>query len=187
MKLERSIYNLAKRLNRLDPLPPASHVPSSDNRTGLSHWKGRPVIALEDWVQIHGKLHSRLGYFPDDFDQTLTYMELPYYRYEYERKKRRLEEKRRSDGWLNNEVGFGPICHDSQGNLVDGLGNPINEEVVDVEEEEKQDRDEVLRLKLKQEQEDIQKWHSDYIRLMEHTKNSKYISHCADAEAQRIF
>ena len=187
MKLERSIDNLAKRLNRLDPLPPASHVPSSNNRTGLSHWKGKPVIALEDWIQIRGQLPSRLEYFPDDFDQTLTYMELPYYQYEFERKKRRLEAKRRSDGWLNDEVGYGTICHDSRGNLVDGLGNPIKEAEEVVEEEEKQERDEELKLKLKQEQEDIQKWHLDYIQLMEHIKNPKYISHCADVEAQRIF
>lgn len=185
MKLERSIDNLAKRLNRLDPLPPASHVPSSDNRTGLTHWKGRPVIALEDWIQIRGHLPSKLEYFPDDFDQTLTYMELPYYRYEFERKKRRLEAKRRSDGWLNDEVGYGAICHDSRGNLVDGLGNPIKEAEAVIEKEEWQERDE--ELELKQEQEDIQKWHSDYIQLMDNSKNPKYMSHCADAEAQRIF
>ena len=187
MKLDRSIDNLRKRLNRLEPLLPTSHVPSSNNRTGLSHWKSRPVIALEDWIQIRGQLPSRLEYFPDDFDQTLTYMELPYYRYEFERKKRRLEAKRRSDGWLNDEVGYGTICHDSRGNLTDGLGNPIKEE--EVVEEEEQDRDEVLRLKLKlkQEQEDIQKWHSDYIQLIEHIRNPKYISHRADDDAQRIF
>jgi hypothetical protein len=187
LKLNRSIDNLAKRLNRLDTLLPTSHVPSSNNRTGLSHWKGKPVIALEDWIQILGHLPYRLEYFPDDFDQTSTYMELPYYQYEFERKKRRLEAKRRSDGWLNDELGYGPICHDSRGNLVDGLGNPIKEE--DVDEEEEQDRDEELRLRLrlKQEQEDIEKWHSDYIELMEYTKNLNYISHCADAEAQRIF
>jgi hypothetical protein len=151
---------------------------------GLSHWKGRPVIALEDWIQIPGHLPSRLEYFPDDFDQSLTYMELPYYRYEYERKKRKLETKRRSDGWLNDEVGYGIICHDSMGNLVDGSGNPIKEEVI-----EKEDRDEelTLKLKLKQEQEDIQKWNSDYIQLMEYTKNPKYISHCIDVEANSVF
>jgi hypothetical protein len=190
LKLNRSIDNLAKRLNRLDPLPPILHIPSSDNRTGLSHWKGKPVIALEDWIQIRGHVSYRLEYFPDDFDESLTYMELPYYQYEFEGKKRRLEKKRRSDGWLNDEVGYGPICHDSMGNLTDGLGNPIKEEeVVEIEEEEEQDRDEELRLRLrlKQEQEDIEGWHLDYIELMEHTKNPNYISHCADAEAQRIF
>ncbi len=103
MNLERSINNLEKKLDRLDPLP-TSHVPSSDNRTGLSHWNGRPAIALEDWIQIRGQLSSRLGYFPDDFDQSLAYMELSYYRYEFEGKKRRLEAKRRQDGWLNDEV-----------------------------------------------------------------------------------
>jgi hypothetical protein len=63
-------------------------------------------------------------------------------------KKERLEAKRQSDGWLNNEVGFESICHESRGNLIDGLGNPIKEvedEVVD--EEEKQDRNEELRLR----------------------------------------
>ncbi len=189
MKLERSINNLAKRLEGLDPIPLTSFVPSSNNRTGLSHWKGKPVIALEDWIQICEQLTSRLEYFPDDFDQALTYMELPYYEYEFERKIRRLEAKWRSDGRLNDEVGYGTFCHDSRGNLVDGLGNPIKEAEEMVEEEEEQDTGEEfrLRLKLKQEQEDILKWYSDYIQLMEHTKNPNYISHCADAEAQRIF
>jgi hypothetical protein len=140
---------------------------------GLSHWKGRPVIALEDWIQIRGQLSSRLEYFPDDFNQTLTYMKLPYYRYEFERKKRRLEAKRRQDGWLNDEVGYGSICHDSRGNLIDGLGNPIQGAKV-LEEEEDQDRDEALRLRLKQEQEDIQKWQSDYIQLMEYQECELY-------------
>lgn len=183
MKLNRTIDNLAKRLERLDPHPLSPHVHSSNNRTGLSHWKGKPVIALEDWIQIRGQLPSKLEYFPDDFDQTLTYMEMPYYQYEFERKKRMLEAKRRSDGWLNDEVGYGAICHDSRGNLVDGLGNPIKEEAV----EEEQDTDEELRLRLKQEQEDTQKWHSDYIQLMEYTKNPKYISHRADTEANSVF
>jgi hypothetical protein len=189
LKLNRSIDNLAKRLERLDPRPLPSHVPSSNNRTGLSYWKGRPVIALEDWIQIRGQLSSRLEYFPDDFDQTLTYTELPYHRYEFERKKRRLETKRLQDGWLIDGVGYGSICHDSKGNLVDGLGNLIKEAEEEVEEEKEQDRDEELRLRLrlKQEQEDIEKWHSEYIELMEYTKNPNYISHCADAEAQRVF
>lgn len=190
MKLDRLIDNLAKRLNRLDPLCPTSYVPSRNNRTSLIHWKGKPIIALEDWIQIRGQLSSRLEYFPDDFDQTLTYMELPYYRYEYERKKRRLEAKRRSDGWLNEQVGYGIICHDSMGNLVDGSGNPIKEAEMRVEEQETQDRDKEefkLRLKLKQEQEDIERWYSDFIQLMGYTKNPKYISHCADMQANSVF
>lgn len=180
---------MAKRLDRLDPHLPTFDVPSSNNRTGLSHWKGKPIIALEDWIQIRGQLSSRLEYFPDDFDQTLTHIELPYYQYEFQRKKGRLETKRRSDGWLNDEVGYGTICHDSRGNLVDGLGNPIKEAEEEVEEEEDQDRDEELRLrlKLKQEQEDIQKWYSEYVELMEYLKNPNYTSHCADAVAKRIF
>jgi hypothetical protein len=187
LNLERAVDNLAKRFDMIDPLNSDDTFPSSDNRTGLSHWKGRPVIALEDWIQIWGHLPYRLAYFPDDFDQTLTYMELPYYRYEFERKKRKLEAKRRSDGWVNDEVGFGSICHDSRGNLIDGLGNQIKEAEEEIEEEEKRDRDDELRLRLKQEQEDIEKWHSDYIELMEYTKNPNYISYCADAEANSVF
>jgi hypothetical protein len=187
LNLERSIVNFEKNLDRLDSHLPTFHVLSSKNRTGISHWKGRPVIALEGWVQIRGQLSSRLEYFPDDFDQTLTYMELPYYQYEFEHKRKRLEAKRRQDGWLNDEAGYRSMCHDSRGNLVDGLGNPIKEADEAVEEEEGQERDEELKLKLKQEQEEIQKWDLDYIQLMEYIKNPKYVSHCADAEAQRIF
>jgi hypothetical protein len=39
---------------------------------------------------MRGQQPSRLEYFPDDFDESLTYMELPYYRHEFERKKRVL-------------------------------------------------------------------------------------------------
>jgi hypothetical protein len=190
LKLNRSIDNLVKRLDRLDPLLLSSHIPSSNNRTGLSNWKGKPVIALEDWIQIRGhSSSSRLEYFPDDFDQTLTYIELPYYRYEFERKKRRLEAKRRPDKWLNDEIGYGIICHDSRGNLVDGSGNPIKEAEETVNEEDNLDRDDELRFRLglKQEQEDIEKWYSDYVQLMRLTNNANYISYCADVDAQRIF
>ena len=180
---------MAKRLERLDPLPLISHVPFINNRTGLSSWKDKPIIPVENWIQIRGQISHRLECFADDFDQALTYMELPYYRYEFELKKRRLEEKWRQDGWSNNEVGYMTICHDSRGNLVDGLGNPIKEVEEVVEDEEKQDRDKELRLRLrlKQEQEEIEKWHSEYIQLMEYTNNANYVSHSADIEAQRIF
>ena len=115
----------------------------------------------------------------------LQKIELPFYRYEFERKKRRLEAKRRSDGWLNDVIGYGAICHDSRGNLIDGLGNQIREEVVEGKEE--RHRDEELRLKLQQDQEDIQKWHSDYSKLTEYTKNPNYISYFDDAEANKVF
>jgi hypothetical protein len=83
-------------------------------------------------------------------------MELPYYRHEFERKKRSLEKKRLSDGWLNDEVGYG---HDSWGNLVDGLGNPIKGTEMVEEEEDVQDKEELrIRLRLRKEQEDIEKW-----------------------------
>ena len=95
------------------------------------------------------QLSSRLEYFPDDFDQRLIYLELLFFRYDFERKTRRLEVKRRQDGWLNDKVGYESICHDSRGNLIDGLGNSIKEAEGGVEEEEGQERDdEELRLRL---------------------------------------
>ena len=54
-----------------------------------------------------------------------------------------MEEKRRSDGWVNDEIGFKSICHNSRGNLIDGLGNQIREEE-EVEKQE-QDRDEMMK------------------------------------------
>jgi hypothetical protein len=64
-------------------------------------------------------------------------MEFPLYRYEFERKRRRVEEKRRSDGWVNDEIGFR-----SRGNLINGLGNQIRKEEV---EKQEQDRDEMMK------------------------------------------
>jgi hypothetical protein len=160
LNLERSIVNFEKKLNRVDP------VPGTRNKSGLTSWKGRQIIPFDDWFRLRDTPYA-LGCFPDDFDQTLTYLELPYYQYEFERKKGRLETKRRSDGWLNDKVGYGAICHDSRGNLIDGLGNQIREEWV---EEGKQKGDKELKLK----QEDIEQWHSDYIELLEYTKNPNY-------------
>jgi hypothetical protein len=77
-----------------------------------------------------------------------------------------------------------------RGNLVDGLGNPIQEAEAEEDEEVEQDRNDEelrLRIRLKQEQEDIEKWHSDYTQLMEYTKNANYISYCSESETQKIF
>ena len=71
-------------------------------------------MPIDEWIKFRDTSYA-LDYFPDDFNQTLTYMETPYYRYEFERKKRRLEAKRRSDGWLNDEVGYGVMSVMIQG------------------------------------------------------------------------
>ncbi|MGH9977984.1 MAG: hypothetical protein ACRD8Z_19435, partial [Nitrososphaeraceae archaeon] len=65
MKLEKSIGNLAKKLDRLYP------EFSSENKTGLSHWKDKPIIPLDKWIELSNTPHA-LDYFPDDFDQILT-------------------------------------------------------------------------------------------------------------------
>lgn len=67
MKLERSINNLAKKLDRLDP------INASINKTNLSYWKNKPVIPLDNWIRVRGTPYA-LDYFPDDFDQSLTYI-----------------------------------------------------------------------------------------------------------------
>jgi hypothetical protein len=100
LKLEKSIGNLAKKLDRLDP------EYSSHYKTGSSHWKGKPIIPLNKWIKLD-TFHA-LNYFPDDFDQVLTYI-------------------------------------------------PENE----VPEKGK-------------EREEIKKWNSDFIELMEHTRNPNY-------------
>jgi hypothetical protein len=68
LNLERSIDNFAKKLDRLDP------VFHSSNKTSLSHWKGRPIIPMEEWIEIRNTPYA-LDYFPDDFDQVLTYIQ----------------------------------------------------------------------------------------------------------------
>ena len=51
MKLERSIGNLAKRTDRLYP------EFSSENRTGLSHWKGKSIILFDKWIELSNTPH----------------------------------------------------------------------------------------------------------------------------------
>lgn len=65
MNLERSVDNLAKRLDRFDP------VFEFSNKTGLNYWKGKPIILLEEWLAIRETPYV-IDYFPDDFDEVLT-------------------------------------------------------------------------------------------------------------------
>lgn len=67
MKLERSINNLAKKLDRLDP------IKASINKTNLSYWKNKPIISLGEWIKLRDTPFA-LDYFPDDFDQVLTHI-----------------------------------------------------------------------------------------------------------------
>jgi hypothetical protein len=67
LKLERSIDNLASRLDKFDP------VFHSRNKTSLRSWKGRPIIPLAEWIEIKNTPYA-LDYFPDNFDQNLTYI-----------------------------------------------------------------------------------------------------------------
>jgi hypothetical protein len=60
LKIERSINNLSKRLERFDP--------SADDDI---YWKGKEVIPLEEWKKLKGTPYE-LKYFPDDFHQFWT-------------------------------------------------------------------------------------------------------------------
>jgi hypothetical protein len=100
LKLERSIGNLAKKLDRLDP------IKASINKTSLSYWKNKPIISLDEWIRFRESPYA-LDYFPDNFDQVLSYI-------------------------------------------------PENE------------------LEKEKVREDIEKWNSDFIELMEHTRNPNY-------------
>jgi hypothetical protein len=65
LKLERSVGNLAKKLDRLDP------IHTSINKTSLNSWKGRPIIPIDEWIRIRNTSYAT-DYFPDDFDPILT-------------------------------------------------------------------------------------------------------------------
>jgi hypothetical protein len=67
LKLDRSIGNLTKKLDRVD-----SEF-SSNNMTGLRYWKSKPIIPSDKWIELRDGPHA-LDYFPDNFDQLLTYI-----------------------------------------------------------------------------------------------------------------
>jgi hypothetical protein len=46
---------------------------TSSNKAGLSQWKGKPIIPLVEWIEIRNNSYA-LKYFPDNFDQDLTYI-----------------------------------------------------------------------------------------------------------------
>ena len=100
MKIERSIGNLAKKLDRLYP------EFSPRNMSTLSHWKGKPIIPIDEWIKFRDTPYA-LDYFPDDFEQGLAYIP-------------------------ENELSEG------------------------------------------KEREVVKKWNSDFIELMEHTRNPNY-------------
>jgi hypothetical protein len=65
LKLDRSIDNLVKKLDRLDP------IQISINKTNLSYWKSKLIIPLDQWTKFRDTPHV-LDCFPDDFDRLLT-------------------------------------------------------------------------------------------------------------------
>ena len=67
MNLERSIDSLVKRFDKLYP------ETDFNNKTGLSRWKGKPIIPLDEWIEIRNTSYT-LNYFPDDFNQDLIYI-----------------------------------------------------------------------------------------------------------------
>jgi hypothetical protein len=65
LKLERSISNLTKRIEKFDSL--------NGNGNDSNHWKGKEIIPLNDWIQLRGTPYA-LQYFPDDFDDHTTFL-----------------------------------------------------------------------------------------------------------------
>ncbi|HZD36837.1 MAG TPA: hypothetical protein VE130_16650 [Nitrososphaeraceae archaeon] len=68
MKLEKSISNLAKKLDSFDDL-----ITASNNKTGLRYWKHKSIIPIDEWITIRDTSYA-LDYFPDDFDLGWTHM-----------------------------------------------------------------------------------------------------------------
>jgi hypothetical protein len=89
LKLDRTIDNLAKRLDRIIP------EFSNRNKTNLSYWKNKPIIPLDEWIKFRDTPYA-LDYFPDNFDQSLTYMTNEY-ELEKGQERRRDVEKWNSD------------------------------------------------------------------------------------------
>jgi hypothetical protein len=79
---------LAKKLDRLDP------GFSSSSKSVLNSWKDKPIIPIDEWIKIRDRPHA-LDYFPDDFDQSLTY--IPEYELEKGQERRKDIEKWNSD------------------------------------------------------------------------------------------
>jgi hypothetical protein len=69
LNLERSIGNIAKRLDRIDPL-------KNDRENGLNYWKGKPIISLEEWIQLKDTPRA-VNYLPDDFHIPSTFIPEP--------------------------------------------------------------------------------------------------------------
>ncbi len=46
---------------------------SFDDSNDSSHWKGKEIIPLNDWIQLKGT-HYVLQYFPDDYDEFRTFL-----------------------------------------------------------------------------------------------------------------
>ncbi|MGC2426175.1 MAG: hypothetical protein WA421_04005, partial [Nitrososphaeraceae archaeon] len=65
MNLERSIYNLSKRIERLNSF--------DGEGNDSNHWRGKEIIPLNDWIQFRGTSYA-LQYFPDDFDSPRTFL-----------------------------------------------------------------------------------------------------------------
>ena len=118
MKLDRSISILVKKLDR-DPLLPTSYVPSSNNRTGLSHWKGKPVIALEDWIQISGLAAMPANVFVRG-EYTKTRADRIVFLTD--------EVTQQLKSWLSYKYRKRRVCHNKDGSAITEYRTPTKEE-----------------------------------------------------------
>jgi hypothetical protein len=65
LNLERSINNLAKRIERFDSF--------NGDGNDSNHWRGKEIISLNEWIQLRGTPYA-LECFPDDFDRFHTFL-----------------------------------------------------------------------------------------------------------------
>ena len=66
MNFDKTVDNLAKKFDRISPI-------MNNQEHGISHWKDKMVISLEDWTQLKDTSEA-LEYFPDDFQIPTTYI-----------------------------------------------------------------------------------------------------------------
>lgn len=66
MNFGKTVNNLAKRFDRVSPF-------RNSRKNGVSYWKDKMIIPLEDWTLLKGT-SEELEYFPDDYLMPTTFI-----------------------------------------------------------------------------------------------------------------
>jgi hypothetical protein len=84
LKIDKSIEDLSKRIERIDP----STYDNGNSNNGIKYWKGRKIISLKEWKKIANhaeycgspsklRIDEALQYFPNDYNESLFVFGIP--------------------------------------------------------------------------------------------------------------